>query len=257
MVTKDFLMGFGAGKAQGGGGSSVSVEPLSVSANGAYTAPTGKAYSPVDVNVPNSYAAGDEGKVVSNGALVAQTTDTVTQNGTVDTTLINSLIVNVSGGGGASNVVTGTFMGTTDGEILEINIPYSGSGYPVAVAIFPTEGAYKTDGIVRTVVKQYAVVAYLAAKCNDSAPAYTGSGLSNAVSIIRISKSSASNASSMSAAGSVGSSFRHLFSQSDPMSTNDNYVMMPSATKMKVLMADTSYGFMANLEYEYAVVYSS
>ena len=54
-------------------------------------------YSSVDVSVPNSYSAGDEGKVVSNGALVAQGSDTVTQNGTVDTTLISSLFVNVSG----------------------------------------------------------------------------------------------------------------------------------------------------------------
>ncbi|MBR2806679.1 MAG: hypothetical protein IKF22_03660 [Lachnospiraceae bacterium] len=56
-------------------------------------------YAAVNVNVPNSYSAGDEGKVVSNGALVAQTSDTVTTNDTYDTTLINSLTVNVSGGG--------------------------------------------------------------------------------------------------------------------------------------------------------------
>lgn len=59
-------------------------------------------YQYADVAVPNSYSAGDEGKVVSNGALVAQTSDTVTANDTYDTTLINSLTVNVSGGGGAS-----------------------------------------------------------------------------------------------------------------------------------------------------------
>ena len=77
------------------------VESLSVNANGTYTAPTGKAYSPVSVSVPNSYTAGDEGKVVSNGALVAQTAHAeVTQNGTIDTTLNNSVVVNVSGGGG-------------------------------------------------------------------------------------------------------------------------------------------------------------
>lgn len=33
-------------------GSTVTVEPLSVTENGTYTAPTGKAYSPVTVNVP-------------------------------------------------------------------------------------------------------------------------------------------------------------------------------------------------------------
>lgn len=57
-------------------------------------------YASAEVNVPNTYAASDEGKVVSNGALVAQTSDTVTTNDTYDTTLINSLTVNVSGGGG-------------------------------------------------------------------------------------------------------------------------------------------------------------
>lgn len=80
-------------------GRGAEVESLSVSINGEYTAPSGKAYSPVTVNVPNSYEAGDEGKVVSSGALVAQTSDSVTENGTVDTTLISSLDVNVPQGG--------------------------------------------------------------------------------------------------------------------------------------------------------------
>jgi hypothetical protein len=68
----------------------------SITANGTGIDTTN--YSSVDVAVPNSYAVADEGKVVSNGALVAQGSDTVTQNGTVDTTLINSLTVNVGGG---------------------------------------------------------------------------------------------------------------------------------------------------------------
>lgn len=56
-------------------------------------------YATADVNVPNSYAAGDEGKVVQNGALVAQTSETVTQNGTYDTTTKDEVVVDVSGGG--------------------------------------------------------------------------------------------------------------------------------------------------------------
>ena len=68
----------------------------SITANGTNQDVVG--YAAVDVAVPNSYSAGDEGKVVSSGALVSQTSDTVTQNGTVDTTLINSLTVSVSGG---------------------------------------------------------------------------------------------------------------------------------------------------------------
>lgn len=85
------------GKAAGGGGGDITVESKSITANGTYTAPPGKAYSPVTVDVPNSYAAGDEGKVVSNGALVSQTAHAkVTSNGTIDTTLNNSVEVDVA-----------------------------------------------------------------------------------------------------------------------------------------------------------------
>ena len=78
--------------------------PLSVTENGTYTAPSGTAYTPVTVNVLNTYSAGDEGKVVSNGALVAQTAHTtVTENGTIDTTLNNSVVVDVPQGGSVSS----------------------------------------------------------------------------------------------------------------------------------------------------------
>lgn len=103
------ILAYLMGKQAAGGGGDVTVESKSISSNGTYTAPTGKAYSPVVVNVPNSYAAGDEGKVVSNGALVAQTAHAeVTSNGTIDTTLNNSVVVNVSGGGGSSWTLVGS-----------------------------------------------------------------------------------------------------------------------------------------------------
>lgn len=92
-------------------------------------------YASASVNVPNSYAASDEGKVVSNGALVAQGSDTVTQNGTVDTTLISSLAVNVP-----STTPTGTKQisitqnGTTTEDVtnyasaeISVNVPSSGT----------------------------------------------------------------------------------------------------------------------------------
>lgn len=81
----------------------------SISTNGTHDV---VGYASANVNVPNSYSASDEGKVVSNGALMAQTSDTVTQNDTYDTTLINSLTVNVSGG--ASNedaILSGSISG--------------------------------------------------------------------------------------------------------------------------------------------------
>ena len=88
---------------QWGGGEAV-LEPLSVTANGDYTPEAGvDGFDEVHVSVPNSYTASDEGKVVNNGTLVAQTAraSQITQNGTYDTTLNDEVTVNVSGGGSA------------------------------------------------------------------------------------------------------------------------------------------------------------
>ena len=66
-------------------------------ANNTYNAEDDNAngYSSVTVDVPNTYTAGDEGKVVNNGALVSQTSTSATTNGIVDTTLNNSIDINV------------------------------------------------------------------------------------------------------------------------------------------------------------------
>lgn len=81
--------------------------------------------------ITNQYTAGDDGKVVSSGALIAQTAypTTITENGTYDTTLNNSVMVDVSSGGQIEQKTwTGltNFDGSsvwTDGE----NIYYSSS----------------------------------------------------------------------------------------------------------------------------------
>ena len=91
----------------GGGGEAVLINKT-ITSNGTYNAADDSAdgYKKVTVNVPNTYAAGDEGKVVSSGALVSQTAHaTVTQNGTVDTTTNNSVEVAVSGGFELTTVV--------------------------------------------------------------------------------------------------------------------------------------------------------
>lgn len=81
-------------------------------------------YAYADVAVPNSYSAGDEGKVVSSGTLVSQTSDTVTTNDTYDTTLINSLTVNVSGGSNDYDVVGGTVTPASNTNTIQVDVDF-------------------------------------------------------------------------------------------------------------------------------------
>lgn len=133
---------------QWGGGAPV-LEPLSVTANGDYTPASGvDGFDEVHVSVPNSYTASDEGKVVSNGALVAQTarSSQITQNGTYDTTLNNEVTVNVSGGGSAvvqplSVTQNGTYnppSGVDGYAPVVVNVPGGGSTNILSGSADPT-----------------------------------------------------------------------------------------------------------------------
>ena len=125
----------------GGGGSATLLNNKDISANGTYKASDDSAdgYKKVTVSVANSYAAADEGKVVSNGALVSQTAHaTVTQNGTVDTTTNNSVEVAVPAPSGTKQISI-TQNGTTTENVAdyasaEISVNVSGGGSTPGVA---------------------------------------------------------------------------------------------------------------------------
>lgn len=97
-----------------GGGSDIDVVSLSVSANGVYSAPTGKAYDPVNVSVPTGVFPSGTLSITSNSiynitsyasvdvnvsGLVPTGTSSITQNGIYDITSYASVDVNVSSGG--------------------------------------------------------------------------------------------------------------------------------------------------------------
>ena len=119
----------------GGGGNVTLLNNKDISANGTYKASDDSAdgYKKVTVSVANSYAAADEGKVVSSGALVSQTAHaTVTQNGTVDTTTNNSVEVAVPLPSGTKQISI-TQNGTTTENVsgyasAEISVNVSGGG---------------------------------------------------------------------------------------------------------------------------------
>ena len=66
-----------------------------------------KEYASAEVNVANTYHNSDNGKVVKNKQLVAQSAypSTITENGSYNTTEYNSVTVSVSGGGAPSDYI--------------------------------------------------------------------------------------------------------------------------------------------------------
>lgn len=91
-----------------GGGAEPVIEALSVTANGAYTAPDGvDGYSPVTVNVP-----------VPDGYIKPSGTLEVTENGTHDVTEYASVNVNVEASGGAESVIEDMLIGGFSKESL-------------------------------------------------------------------------------------------------------------------------------------------
>lgn len=87
----------------GGGGGDVSVDALSVTENGTYSASSGHAYSPVTVSVPVG--------VFPSG------TSSITANGIYDITNFASVDVNVSGGGGGGITVDDIALRAISGSI--------------------------------------------------------------------------------------------------------------------------------------------
>lgn len=136
----------------------------SVTANGSYNPASDSAdgYSGVTVDVPNSYAAEDEGKVVVNQDLTAQTSKSINANGTYDTTANNSVVVDVpnsyaaadegkvvSGGvlvGQTSRNVTanGTYNTTENNEVV-VNVPTGGGSGTLITKTVTQNGTYNAS----------------------------------------------------------------------------------------------------------------
>ena len=169
-------------------------------------------------------------------------------------------IGNISGGGGggAKNFVQGTFTPSSSekGTAKTLAIPYTGSGYPILVAIFPSTGMYKTNSDIYNLVQNKALVNYLRIKRDTSStPTYTTTtNEENRGSYNSIYKSDASDATKFSQGGEKDGI---MFSTSAASNSLTGCVKFLSATSLSVFVADTSYGFADGIEYTYCVVYSS
>lgn len=161
-----------------------------------------------------------------------------------------------SGGGGASNVVTGTFKHTEQGWHT-ISLPYNGNGYPVSINIYPKDG--HGHGEFATTVRRYSLAFFVIYKSDfTEAPLYNGSDV---VAYWYMYKSSTTDATSYANSGTSGSVF---FYNVDQPTTNSatNAVRIYDKNTLNVRVVDLThntsrYGFLVNTDYTYVVQYSS
>ena len=165
-----------------------------------------------------------------------------------------------SGGGGASNIVTGTFtVGATTNTVASLTIPYTGSGYPLALAIWIDGGVYNnaTGGNTSwyNSTQRYAVGEFVLTKAQmTTAPTFGTSGSANYGTVAVIYKNSTSTATTYSRTSSMTV---NSFTSSNATSTNTQIARFKGNSKtLSYFVAGTSYGLLASTKYAYLVLYS-
>lgn len=186
-------------------------------------------------------------------------TKSITANGTYSASSDNAdgyseVMVNVP-----SRFVTGSFtpQSTEANSVKSVSVPYSGSGDPIVVAIFPKEGAYKSGTTIADTAQQKAIVTYLIVKDDMStAPSYSGSDDKNKAYIASTYKNSNSTADSYTSGYQKN---YQTYTSSNPTGSFYTYSVRFSDNKtMKVYVATTDvYGFLVGQEYTYIIMYSA
>ena len=181
--------------------------------------------------------------------------ETKTANGTYDVTNLAELVVSVSGGGGASNLVQGEFHTQSSAGVQTVSLDYSGSGYPLMAYVVVKGGAYVSGTTWYTSLQRYAIGVWAMSKDNFSTtPTYANnSGAANQCVTMGIYKNSTSSSTSYSRTSAMNT---YALTSANPSNSVANTVKFSSATTMKVYVNTSSYGLLPNIDYEYFIVYS-
>ena len=165
-----------------------------------------------------------------------------------------------SGGGGASNFVTGTFTtGSTAGAIANVTIPYTGAGYPIALVVVVEGGAYNSNvSPWYSAVRRYAVGQWTFTKAvMTSTPTFDDqtSNTANQGVTTWVYKSSSSSATTYSRSSAMNTP---VLTNLNPSNTGANCVKFKNDGKtLAYTVSSTTYGLLASTTYRYFVVYSS
>ena len=170
------------------------------------------------------------------------------------------LVGTASGGGGASNVVSGSFKfdGTTS-RAENITLDYNGNGYPI-YAMITISGGLIDNTDFADLIRRYAYLTYAIRKNSASTtPTWNGSGNANQSAYVAQFKNSTSSAVTYSQTSNYAV-FQFNNADATPNSSHTKVVQFKDAKTMSVWITGSgtqAYGFPAGIKYDYVVVYSS
>lgn len=151
-----------------------------------------------------------------------------------------------SGGGGASNVFSGSFTTENNAGYYTLSLPYSGTGYPVR-GVITIEGG---PSVGRNNVGTNNVLVYSFAKAYESlSPDYDGAGNED--------YSFAASSRKTSSSTSWTTTAVYLYSSEDPTYTASGHTKIKNATTLKFYVAKGSNAYMMGTTYNYVIEYSS
>lgn len=172
---------------------------------------------------------------------------------------------NSGGGGGATNIVQGTFTtGSTRGGTGSFTVGYTGSGYPIALTIYVTGGAYNNSTGGNTTwynsVNRYDVGWYSMVKSRTTTtPTYSTSGADNQGTVAIIYKNSTSTSTTYTRTSSMTA---NTYTSSSTNASNSTGCVRFKGNGKTVgyyvgNAGSSAIGFAPSTEYSYIAVYSS
>lgn len=175
-------------------------------------------------------------------------------------------IIDASGGGGTGfSIVTGSFTTPASAGNSDVEIPYSGEGYPLFAAVFVKGGINNnTEGGNQTwysLIKRQAVGAWYMSKSEmNTTPTYLASGSKNYGACSGVYKSSATNpATYQSSASAIVPVFSNA--AANPGTEAHTCVKFKGGPALLTIytgpdLQNYKYGLAEDTEYEYIILYS-
>lgn len=188
------------------------------------------------------------------------TTKGVTSSANEGLTTLATKILQVPSGGGATNIVQGTFTTTSSrASAGTVNINYTGNGYPIACIIFINGGAYNSETEYYSSVNRYDVGFYSMAKAvTDSTPTYVASAslTQNQATVTIIYKNSTSASTTYTRTSNMSAV---TYNSSNATTTYNCIRFTNNAKTMTYYVGNkgsSTIGFAPSTTYHYIIIYS-